>query len=495
VAHRSNLCCSSSNSNRPFHSPSFTKPFSSSGSPRLATTIKSLPDDVLLEIFDIYRLDEVPPTSDLPWEWHTLAHVCKSWRDIIFSSPHRLNLELLCTYGTPVRKNLGYLPVLPIVIYFPFRIKESDEDNIVAVLEHPDRVRVVDLYAPCSVLGKMAAVMQGHFPALTCLSLESTEDGIMPGFSDGFLGGGAPRLQKIDFNSIPFPAALAPLLSARDLVDISLRDISNPLSISVETLVLSLGTLPGLELLTLGFRWGPPYPVPIRQHPIRRTVLPALTIFYFEGFLEYLEQFVAQIDAPQLYSLGIEYSDEEHVADYQIPQLCKFFDRSEKLKLSWCRRMDLKVEFGTVIIDLFHEDKFLSVFQLAVQDEGINQVLGQICPMLSNVDRLFVISNHSETEYNHLADRILWLQLLRPFTAVKVLSVQNALSPHVAFALQSVTGERAAEVLPALELLCLQDFSQPMAYVEEFVEARRNVGRPVTFINQLRELQERLESG
>jgi hypothetical protein len=149
------------------------------------------------------------------------------------------------------------------------------------------------------------------------------------------------------------------------------------------------------------------------------------------------------------------------------------------------------MEFNSVIIKLIHEDQ--SLFKLSVQDEGINQVLGQICAMLSNVDRLFISSDDEQTKYKELSDEILWLQLLRPFTAVKTLSIQNGLTRHVAFALQNVTGERAAEVLPALELLCLQNFSGPMAYVEKFVEARRNVGLPVTFINQMGELQERLE--
>ncbi|KAH9963476.1 hypothetical protein BGW80DRAFT_1351168, partial [Lactifluus volemus] len=37
-----------------------------------------------------------------PWEWHRLAHVCRRWRHIIFDSPRSLNLQLFCTYGTPV---------------------------------------------------------------------------------------------------------------------------------------------------------------------------------------------------------------------------------------------------------------------------------------------------------------------------------------------------------------------------------------------------------
>ncbi len=99
--------------------------------------INSLPGDVLLEIFDRCRIDEVTTSSTLPWNWHRLAHVCRTWRDIILSSSRHLNLELLCTHGTPVRKYLGYLPALPIVIYFPDYFSNSDEDNILAALEHP----------------------------------------------------------------------------------------------------------------------------------------------------------------------------------------------------------------------------------------------------------------------------------------------------------------------------------------------------------------------
>ena len=396
-------------------------------------------------------------------------------------------MELLCTHGTPVRKSLEYLPVLPLVIHFPGPIKDSDEDNIVAALEHPDRVRVVDLCAPSSMLEKLASVTQGPFPALTRLSLESIKDGTMPIHSYGFLGGSAPRLRKLYLNGIPFPTALNRLLSAHDLIDVDIRDA---VDISPEGVVVGLATMSRLKYLTLGFRWGAFYLPSIRQPP-SRSVLPALTRFYYIGLFEYLEYFVEQIDAPQLDCFGIEYLeywDEEEIADYEIPQLCKFIDRSEKLKLSWFRRMDLRIQPNTVVIELVHEGQ--SSFKLSIQDEGINQVLRQIWPILSNVDRLFISSG--DTEYNELGDEILWLQLLRSFTTVKALSVQDRLSQHVVSVLQNVPGERAAEVLPTLELLCLQNW--PMACVEKFVEARRNVGRPITFINETRELQERLET-
>ncbi|KAH8996949.1 hypothetical protein EDB86DRAFT_953904 [Lactarius hatsudake] len=75
---------------------------------RRGATIDVLPDDVFLEIFD-FCLRE--PTSDRiriiqrTKEWQRLVHVYQRWRRIIFASPHRLDLHLGCSYGTPVRQN------------------------------------------------------------------------------------------------------------------------------------------------------------------------------------------------------------------------------------------------------------------------------------------------------------------------------------------------------------------------------------------------------
>ncbi len=79
------------------------------------------------------------------------------------------------------------------------------------------------------------------------------------------------------------------------------------------------------------------------------------------------------------------------------------------------------------------------------------------------MDRLVITSEY--TEYVGLGDDIRWLQVLRPFITVKALNVLDELSYHVALALNEVTGERAAEVLPALELLCLQNW--PAASVKK----------------------------
>ncbi len=102
--------------------------------------------------------------QDGPWRWHTLVRVCRSWRHIVFASPRRLDLQLLCTVGTPVRKYLDcWPPTFPIVINYMFLRwplpSSEDEDSIVAALENPDRVCSIELVATSPLVEKVSGVM------------------------------------------------------------------------------------------------------------------------------------------------------------------------------------------------------------------------------------------------------------------------------------------------------------------------------------------------
>jgi hypothetical protein len=59
---------------------------------------------------------------------------------ILYVSPHRLNLQLYCARRTPARMALDVWPPFPIVM------AAIDEDNIMATLEHNDRVCEVKLW-------------------------------------------------------------------------------------------------------------------------------------------------------------------------------------------------------------------------------------------------------------------------------------------------------------------------------------------------------------
>ena len=126
------------------------KILSSNVSVARATTIDNLPDDALLQIFDFCQMVDDP----LDWsfrpgmEWQRLIHVSRRWLLIIFLSPRRLDLYLLCKPGTPVRQNLDVWPAFPIIIdYFNYslftsQISPDDDDDIIAALEHRDKVAI-----------------------------------------------------------------------------------------------------------------------------------------------------------------------------------------------------------------------------------------------------------------------------------------------------------------------------------------------------------------
>jgi hypothetical protein len=78
----------------------------------LHSPIYTLNDDVLLNIFYLYRLhisDEETDQAYLvnyKWErqrwWYNLAQVSRLWRNLILASRSVLDLHLVCTYGVPV---------------------------------------------------------------------------------------------------------------------------------------------------------------------------------------------------------------------------------------------------------------------------------------------------------------------------------------------------------------------------------------------------------
>jgi hypothetical protein len=172
-------------------------------------TIRLLSDDVLLEIFYTYReLVRDDPFSYGFWDecWPRLVHVCRRWRFLIFASPHRLNLRLICTPIRPVRKMLDIWPAFPLVISFNGYTAKSSEDhfdNLIAALERRDRVhQITARKLPGFVWERITAMVQEPFPALTALRvLQSDELAV----GDIFLNGSAPNLQHLYLEGISIP--------------------------------------------------------------------------------------------------------------------------------------------------------------------------------------------------------------------------------------------------------------------------------------------------
>jgi hypothetical protein len=431
-------------------------------------------------------------------KWHTLVHVCRQWRYVVFASPRRLKLRLLCTDKRPVREMLCIWPTsLPIVIWSNHRpISLMDGvDNIIAALEQPDRVYRIDLRSvPSSLLERVADLMQRPFPALEYLELR-TENEAAPDVSDSFLGGPAPHLRSLLLKSVPFPALQKLLLSASHLVRLNLWYIPYTLYTSPEAMIACLDALPKLETLRLGFRSPRPHP-DLTNGPQTRAELPFLTSFTFLGDVGYLEDLVAWITAPLLNTVKITFFDQPV---FQISHLPLFIGRAERFNA--LNQAGLMLDSHSVAASLSPQSGEancaglrLGIFSTASnwQLSSLVQVCRQSLPTLSALKRLDIREGQyprPRWQDNNEEDAH-WQALLQLFTAVEDLYLSKRLALHVAPALQDLAEERAAVVLPALQNIFIEKLPTRgivRRAIKQFAAVRQRLDRPITIKRWKRE--------
>ena len=450
-----------------------------------------LPDVVLLKIFDFYQISymESLPTQ-FTGRWQTLVHVCRKWRIVVFGSPRRLDLRLPCLESTPVRETLDVWPRLPIVVVGTLN-EESGVDNLVAVLEHNDRICELSLWnVLSSQLEKVLAAMQQPFPALTYLQLlnRQPEDETAAVVPASFLGGSVPRLQTLFLDRIPFPGLPKLLLSATHLVVLKLWGIPHSGYISPEAIVSCLSVLTRLERLDIRFKSPKSRPDRRLLRLPTRVVPPALTELWFSGVSEYLEDLVVRIDAPLLDKLVITFF---HQLLFDTPRLGQFIARTPNFKTHDEARVlfhDEEVQF--MLPQTSHSKLEINILgkQPDWQLSSLAQVFSSSFPQafISAVERLYILNFNQSFSQPHWQDDVengQWLELLHPFTAVKYLYLCQELPPLIAPTLQELVGERATEVLPALETLLLQE-TLPSGPVPEtigkFIAERELSNHPIT---------------
>ena len=470
---------------------------------RTATPIGVLSDNVLLEIFDFCRRKHYEdPQCCIVWKWHLLVQVCRRWRQIIFESPQRLNLQIRCTRRTLVRKNLGIWPPLPIAIHLfsTWPLAPIDEEDAITVLEYADRISSVRLYVTESLLEKMIMAMQKPFPMLTRLEIFA-KDGESPVLPAEFLGGSAPSLQEIIFYSIPYPTLPALLLSARNLVSLNLRRIPQIGYFPPDMMVSALAALPKLESCVVYFRSATSRPDRIRSPPVSRAVLPSLASFHFQGSYEYLEDLITQIDSPQLNQILISYLNKP--GDFQVTRLTEFIDRSVGPESTSSKRAHVCFHFDRVAFTLYRQANYPGLDRRSVEttilSAGFHWRFPHMIQVLAQFSAIFYDVIHLdldlETEFSEeLGDPedVEWLPLLRQFPAMRTLHASWWLALPLELSLEEITAEMVDEAFPFLDLICL--VGRGASSVEEIVSARRSSDRPVTFVNTTEEFNKILES-
>ena len=441
-----------------------------------------LPDDVLLVIFDFCE-DELQLSKKLLSAWKSLVQVCRRWRSLVFGSPRRLNLRLVVTTKR-FADTLDVWPPFPIVI-LALSIGDEDIGPIIAVLGHRDRVDEIHLWRTnVSKLKHFLAVMQEPFPELTFLRLQSYED-TLPVVPDSFLGGSAPRLQKLMLDRIPFPGLPKLLLSATHLDNVQLSRIPHSGYISPDAVVTALSTLTSLKSFRLEFQSPLSHPdlESRRLLPSTRTVLPVLTHFSFKGVCDYLDVFVARIGAPRLDVLSISFFND---IVFDASQFIQFISRTPTLKAPekahvFFEDRAARVNFSSQTSDHTVE---ISCRELDWQVSSLEQVCTSCLPTISTTEDLHIYPDpYSEPHWQDNIEDSLWLELLHPFIAVKNLYLSEEFAPLIVPALQELVGDRTIEVLPILKNLFLEEL-RPSGPVHEgigkFIVARELSGLPIT---------------
>ena len=300
-------------------------------------SIDTLPDDVLLEVFDQYRKISVDHWARLQG-WYKLAHTCSRWRQLVFASSLRLNLQLRCTFGTPVTDMINHSPPFPLILdYGPHLLKKwtpADEDGVLFALQHLSRTHEIMLSAPQSTLTEIINAMLDTAPTLRRLILHTeSAEFVLP---KSLLDGNVPQLRHLELHGVSL-ATLHPLLpSATSLVSLILERVPSSVYFSPENLIAHIRTMPYLQTLSIGFLSAAPHPglsnqrfLPPGQTSQVRIDLPALRQLVYRGVSAYLESLLARIRTPVIQDIDVTLFNQ---LTLRIPRICTFISDLESFQ-------------------------------------------------------------------------------------------------------------------------------------------------------------------
>jgi hypothetical protein len=203
----------------------------------------------------------------------------------------------------------------------------------------------------------------------------------------------------------------------------------------------------------------------------------------FKGVGEYLEVLVARIDAPLLSNLNITFF---HQLIIDTPLLAQFISRAQNFKAYDEAHVSFSASRSFVTLPRSIGEEVQLRISCRQPDWQLSS-LAQVCnssfsqALIPTSERLYVAED-GDLHWQDDIESGQWLELFRPFTAVKDLYVSSEFTPRIAPALQELIGERVTEVLPALQTLFLGE-PLPSGPVQEaigqFVAARHLANHPI----------------
>ncbi|KAH9974720.1 hypothetical protein BGW80DRAFT_1302282 [Lactifluus volemus] len=208
---------------RPSQSKSVRRVRAGTSGFRMSTAaIYRLPDNILFDIFTFYGEDVFSEPGGHKFWWLTLALVSQKWNAVIRSSPNHFLGEL--RFGSDSSDqflmNVSHRPGDSVAsllrrwrlssIHLHYQLNQSsprsgeDEDNILILLQHLERICCLQISAPLSTWRSIAAASLD--PPISCTGIErinfdtgNRKSGLV--LPSTFLAGNSPRLRESPHSS------------------------------------------------------------------------------------------------------------------------------------------------------------------------------------------------------------------------------------------------------------------------------------------------------
>ena len=386
---------------------------------------------------------------------------------------------------------LAHSPPLPLVINFfdhDRDITGEDVETVLLALKQRDRIRRIRVRA--LDLQKFAMAMEEEYPILECLIIGPSteeEDSVPLMFPTSFQ---APRLRHLVLISFALPIESRLLATANGLVTCSLFMIQPSTYFPPNVPLQWLSSMPQLKTLLIMFT----FPVPGRigqqvpHTPITTSVThPNLRLFLFQCDSAYLEEVICRITTPRLERLQIELLNE---LTSSVPHLMHFIDTAKSL------RFDSAVFIFSddqVSVEMsLHESETYTIHihviccHLDRQVSSMAQIFDTFGKVFNSVEHLSLKSSRPSQEHDSV-DRTEWRKILRSFSNVKTLHVDDKSIGYLSDCLRTDDREDPLELLPELQEIKYSghghhDAGQGELAFAVFIGVRQDIGRPVTVI-------------
>jgi hypothetical protein len=184
-----------------------------------------------------------------------------------------------------------------------------------------------------------------------------------------------------------------------------------------------------------------------------QVIFPNLYVFCFGGVSTYLESLLSRISTPLLSCVEIRFFNQ---LTFIIPHLLQFMHTSENFNFS-----AIWLNFSNDRFSLRRDSpESYSPFYMEIKCRHLNwqvssavQILSTLEPALSIIEKLML--HHMESsrrlsEWHNEVNHTQWRELLRPFSNVKILSVQNEFVKELSHSLHSEDKEMPLDILSNL---------------------------------------------